>query len=107
MGDIDKLMLELVSGAAEPCSPVSPVREINNFLSGSGNMWNHISKNPFGKQAGFNPAEGAGKEPVGFLKHGRCAALGAMIVDKKVNGLLRLFFFCRRKAAFRAESVTG
>jgi hypothetical protein len=95
MGDIDKLMPDLVFDAAEPCSPVSPVRKKHNFLSRIGNMRKHISKNPFGKQTGFDPAVCAGKEPVGFFQHSRCAALRALIVDKKVDGLLRLFFLGR------------
>ena len=94
-GDIDNLMPDFVFDAGEPGSPVSPVREKNNFLSGSGGMRKHISKNPFGKQTGFDPAVCAGKEPVGFFQHGRCAALRALIVDKKVDGLLRLFYLGR------------
>ena len=107
MGDIDKLMPDLVFDAAEPCSPVSPVRKIHNLLSGSGNVRQQVSKNPFGKQTGFDPAVRAGKEPVGFVQHSRCAALMALIVDKKVDGLLRLFILDRGMAAFRAESVSG
>jgi hypothetical protein len=95
VGDIDELMPNLVFDAAESCSPVSPVRKKHDFLSWSGNMRKHISENPFGKQTGFDPAESAGKEPVGFLQHSRCAALRALIVDKKVDGLLRLFFHGR------------
>jgi hypothetical protein len=82
MGDIDKLMPDFVFDAAEPCSSVSPVRKIYNFLSRSGNMRKHITKNPFGKQTGFDPAVRAGKESVGFFQYCRCAALRALIVDK-------------------------
>jgi hypothetical protein len=95
MGDIDKLMPDFIFDTGEPCSPVSPVGKKHNFLFGSGGMRKQISKNPFGKQTGFDPAVCAGKEPVGFFQHSRCAALRAMIVDKKVDGLLRLFFLDR------------
>jgi len=95
MGDIDKLVPDLVFDTGVPCSPVPPVRKKHNFLSGSGYMWKHVSKNPFGKQTGFDPAVCTGKEPVGFIQHSRCAALVALIVDKKVDELLRLFFLGR------------
>jgi len=95
MGGIDKLMQNLVFDTGVPCSPVSPVRKKHDFLSGSRDMWQYISKNPLGKQARFDPAVSAGKEPVGFFQYGRCAALVALIIDKKIDGRLRLFVIDR------------
>jgi len=105
MGDIDQLVLNLVFDAGKPGPLETPVREKHDLLSGSGDMRQHISKNPPGKQAGLDPAVRTGKKPVGFFQHSRGATLGALIVDKKVDGMLRLFFLGRGTAALRAESV--
>ena len=107
MGDIDKLVFDLVFDAVEPYPPISPVWKKNKLFRGMRRMRKHIPKHPFGKQAGFNPAVCAGKYPVGFFQLGRRAALRALVIDKNFDGRLRLIFYEGGMPARRAESVLG
>jgi hypothetical protein len=49
----------------------------------------YVTKAVLGYQEGFDPAISAAKQAVCFLQISRCAALGALMFDDKINDFLR------------------
>jgi hypothetical protein len=51
-------------------------------------MGQYVTKTVLGHQIGSDPAVSAGKQAVRFLQNNRCAALGALMFDEKINDFL-------------------